>query len=32
MEKELGYAPNIEEVKTKLKGHIQRLFGITYQS
>jgi lipoyl(octanoyl) transferase len=32
MEKELGFAPNLEEVKTKLKGHIQRLFGITYQS
>ncbi|MBM3428593.1 MAG: lipoyl(octanoyl) transferase LipB [Bacteroidetes bacterium] len=32
MEKELGYAPNLEEVKTKLKGHIQHLFGITFQS
>ncbi len=32
MEKELGYAPDIEEVKVKLKGHIQHLFGITFQS
>ncbi|MEN9334000.1 MAG: hypothetical protein RLY35_1180 [Bacteroidota bacterium] len=32
MEKELGYAPNMEEVKSKLKGHIQDLFGITFQS
>ncbi|MEY2764648.1 MAG: hypothetical protein RLZZ205_1072 [Bacteroidota bacterium] len=32
MEKELGYAPNFEEVKIKLKGHIQYLFGITFQS
>ncbi len=32
MEKELGYAPNFEEVKEKLKGHIQHLFGITFQS
>jgi hypothetical protein len=32
MEKELGYAPNFEEVKEKLRGHIQHLFGITFQS
>jgi len=32
MEKELGYTPNIEEVKSKLKGHIQYLFGITFSS
>jgi lipoyl(octanoyl) transferase len=32
MEKELGFAPDIEEVKLKLKGHIAHLFGITFQS
>jgi hypothetical protein len=32
MEKELGYAPDLEEVKSKLKAHIQHLFGITFQS
>jgi lipoyl(octanoyl) transferase len=31
MEKELGYAPDFEEVKEKLKGHIQNLFGFEWK-
>jgi len=28
MERELGYKPNINEVKDKLKGHIANLFAM----
>jgi len=31
MEKELGYAPDFEKVKEKLKGHIQNLFGFEWK-